>query len=76
MFWGRCISERHSTPSNETKYDLLGNGYFLTLSVENFKTSPSPAIFYAVGFLKFTTMMIGIGFVIPRFLNITEVKKI
>lgn len=49
---------------------------FLTLSVANFKTSPSPAIFYAVGFFKFTTMMIGIVFVIPRFLNITEVKKI
>ena len=51
------------------KLIYLGMALVLTLSIENIKTSPSSYLFYAIGFMKFTTMMIGIVFVIPRLLN-------
>ncbi|XP_022291443.2 glucose-6-phosphatase 2-like [Crassostrea virginica] len=57
------------------KLIYLGMALVLTLSIENIKTFPSSSLFYVIGFLKFTTMMIGIVFVIPKLLNKYNLKK-
>lgn len=46
----------------------------LTLAVENIKISSSSAMFYVIGFLKFTTMMIGIVYIIPQLLGRNKVE--
>lgn len=46
----------------------------LTLTVENIKITSSSAMFYVVGFLKLTTMMIGVGYIIPQLLGRNKVE--
>lgn len=46
----------------------------MTLTVENIKISSSSAMFYVIGFLKFTTMMIGIVYIIPQLLGRNKVE--
>lgn len=48
----------------------------LTLMVENIRISSTSAIFYVVGFLKFTAMRIGIFNVIPWLLFRNKAKDI
>uniref|UniRef100_A0A8W8JM59 Glucose-6-phosphatase n=1 Tax=Magallana gigas TaxID=29159 RepID=A0A8W8JM59_MAGGI len=47
----------------------VGMSILLTLTIENIKISPTSSIFYIVGFLKFTTMMIGVVYIIPQILD-------
>lgn len=53
-----------------------GMSLLLTLMVENIRISSTSAIFYVVGFLKFTAMMIGIVHLIPWLLFRNKAKDI
>lgn len=53
-----------------------GMSLLLTLMVEDIRISSTSAIFYVVGFLKFTAMRIGIFHVIPWLLFRNKAKDI
>lgn len=51
------------------KLKHAGMSLLLTLTVGNIKISSTSAICYAVRFLKLTTMMIGVVYIIPQLLH-------
>lgn len=52
-----------------------GMSLLLTLMVENITISSTSGIFYVVGFLKFTALMIGVVYVIPMLLCRNKAKS-
>lgn len=54
----------------------VGISLLLSLTVENIKISSHSSMFYVVGFLKFTAMMVGVVYVIPWLLSKNKVKDL
>lgn len=53
----------------------VGISLLLTLTVENIKISSTSSMFYVVGFLKFTAMMVGVVYVLPWLLSRNKAKE-
>lgn len=54
----------------------VGISLLLSLTVENIKISSNSSMFYVVGFLKFTAMMVGVVYVIPWLLSRNKAKDL
>lgn len=76
-FWCWCFIKWESKNFEIVEYGpktgASCESLLLTLAVENIKISSSSAMFYVFGFLKFTTMMIGIVYIIPQLLSRNKV---